>query len=215
MPQCNTLPYPCMSTWGWPTGLVQSVAGTHSDTEQVITHLLLSILLIFIIILIHNANPNNPKSCHHLMAAILRGIPWHLRGHQGPIPKDFWHKTKKTNLIKSGHHGKPKHHSSSGFTFFALAMTSIRVGWCVEWSHQHFFFLWDLSRYQKGQSKPGPMWLRLLSHWGWQPLFKMHGQLPSPYRGPKPLSQWGQGWWDKHWVSDQMPKSFQVQHRRW
>jgi hypothetical protein len=65
------------------------MAGPHSDRGQVVTHLLLTILPIFIIILMRDTIPNDPKSRHLLMAEILRGIPWHLWGHRRVHSQEF------------------------------------------------------------------------------------------------------------------------------
>ncbi len=57
------------------------MAGSILDTRQYIIYLLLlSYPPIFIIFLIENAIPRDPMLRCYLMAMILRGTPWRLRG---------------------------------------------------------------------------------------------------------------------------------------
>jgi hypothetical protein len=60
------------------------VDGPTLDTgQQIMTCLFLTFLPIIILGLLYCVIPANPTSCCYLMAAILRGTPWHLRGIKG------------------------------------------------------------------------------------------------------------------------------------
>jgi hypothetical protein len=69
--------------------LLACVAGlllnTGKTSSQIITYLLIFLLPIIIISLMCSVLPMNPKLQCFLMATILRGTPWPLRGHRGPI----------------------------------------------------------------------------------------------------------------------------------
>jgi hypothetical protein len=59
--------------------------------QQIMTYLFLTFLPIFILSLLYCVIPANPTSRHYLMAVILRGTPWRLRGTKG-VPRQSHHK---------------------------------------------------------------------------------------------------------------------------
>ncbi len=64
--------------------LLAIMAGPSFDTgQQIMTYLFVTFLPIFILSLLYCAIPVNPTSRCYLMAVILRGTPWRLRGTKG------------------------------------------------------------------------------------------------------------------------------------
>ena len=107
------------------------------DTGQlnIITYLFIFLLPIIIIFLMRSVFPDNPKALRFLMVTILRGTPWPIRGHRGPI----WRRRRKVKV-------KFKNRNPEATTttkhwlraqLFALAMTSLKVGCQVESSFRY------------------------------------------------------------------------------
>ncbi len=71
------------------------MAGTAIDTDQLITHLLISFLPIIIIALLHAMMPFDPKLRHFLVATFGRQMQWCLRGLGGPIHWPICKKERK------------------------------------------------------------------------------------------------------------------------
>jgi hypothetical protein len=100
------------------------------------TTLLTYLLIIYFIIinLLHSVVPKDPKSLCLLMMTILRGTPWPPRGHRGTIVH-----RKHRQKVRPCHKGKTKSGQTLRAHLFAMAITSFRVGCCVE-SHLHRIF---------------------------------------------------------------------------
>jgi hypothetical protein len=100
------------------------------------TKFLTYLLIIYIIIinLLHSVVPKDPKSRRLLMMTILRGTPWPPRGHRGTIVCRK-HRQKVRPCCK----GKTKLGQTLRAHLFAMAITSSRVGCCVE-LHLHRIF---------------------------------------------------------------------------
>ena len=107
------------------------------DTGQfnIITYLYIFLLPIIITYLMRSVFPDNPKALRFLMVTILRGTPWPIRGHRGPI----WRRRRKVKV-------KFKNRNPEATTttkhwlraqLFALAMTSLKVGCHVESSFRY------------------------------------------------------------------------------
>ncbi len=108
------------------------MAGSILDTGQYITYLLLLFYLpIFIIFLIENAIPRDPTLRCYLMATILRGTPWRLRGTICVLKRK-----RVKRYIKPGRHLIPgnnvKPTSKLRPYLLPAAIASSRVGCCVE-----------------------------------------------------------------------------------
>ncbi len=119
------------------------------DTGQfnIIMYLFIFFLPIIIISLMHSVHPENSKSLRFLMATILRGTPWPLRGHRGPIccRRKVKMKVKNWNpaTTTTTRHWLRAH-------LFALTMASLKVGCRVESSlrclrKSHHFHLYALA----------------------------------------------------------------------
>jgi hypothetical protein len=111
--------------------LLACVAGSILDTGQYITYLLLLSYLPIFIILIENAIPRDPTSHHYLMATILRGTPWHLRGTICVLGcKRVKRYIKPVRHLISGNNVKP---TSKLLPYLLLAAIAyFWVGCCVE-----------------------------------------------------------------------------------
>jgi hypothetical protein len=73
--------FPPARTW---IILLAIMVGPSLDTgQQIMTYLFLTFLPIFILSLLYCAIPASPTSRCYLMAVILRGTPWCLRGTKG------------------------------------------------------------------------------------------------------------------------------------
>jgi hypothetical protein len=100
------------------------------------TKFLTYLLIIYFIIinLFHSVILKNPKSRCVLMMTILRGTPWPPWGHRGTIVHQ-----KHRQKVRPCCEGKTKLGQTLRAHLFAMAITSFRVGCCVE-SHLHRFF---------------------------------------------------------------------------
>ncbi len=97
-------------------------------------YLFIFFLLIIIISLMRSVIPTNPKSRRFLMATILRGNPWPLRGHRGPICCRLKVKMNVNNwnsaTTTTTRHWLRAH-------LFALTMASLKIGCQVKLSLCH------------------------------------------------------------------------------
>jgi hypothetical protein len=116
------------------------------DTGQlnIITYLFIFLLPIIIISLMCSIFPDNPKALRFLIATILRGTPWPIRGHRGPN----WRRRRKVKM-------KVKNQNPETTTttrhclrahLFPLTMASLKVGCQVKSSlrclrQSHIFHL--------------------------------------------------------------------------
>jgi hypothetical protein len=126
--------------------LLACVAGPpllNTGQLNIITYLFIFLLPIIIISLMRSVFPDNPKALRFLMVTILRGTPWPIRGHRGPI----WRRRRKVKVKFKNRNPETttttKHWQRA--QLFALAMTSLKVGCQVESSlrcpHQsHYAF---------------------------------------------------------------------------
>jgi hypothetical protein len=102
------------------------------DTGQfnIIMYLFIFLLPIIIISLMHSIFPKDPKLLRFLKTTILRGTPWALRGHRGPI----WRRRRKVKMkVKNWN---PETTATTRHWLrahlFALAMASLKVGCQIE-----------------------------------------------------------------------------------
>lgn len=107
------------------------------DTGQfnIITYLYIFLLPIIITYLMRSVFPDNPKALRFLMVTILRGTPWPIRGHRGPI----WRRRRKVK-VKFKNRNPEKTTTTKHWLkaqLFALAMTSLKVGCHVESSFRY------------------------------------------------------------------------------
>jgi len=129
------------------------------DTGQlnIITYLFIFLLPIIIISLMRSVFPDNPKELRILMATILQGTPWPIRGHREPS----WRRRRKMKM-------KVKNPNPETTTttrhwlrahLFALTMISLKAGCQVESSlcclrQSHLFHPYALAGI-KGDSTSG------------------------------------------------------------
>jgi hypothetical protein len=93
------------------------------------------LIIYFIIInLLHSVVPKDPKSCCLLMMTILWGTPWPPVGHRGGIVS-----LKHRQKVRPCRKGKTRLGQMLRAHLSAMAITSFRVGCCVE-SHLHRIF---------------------------------------------------------------------------
>jgi hypothetical protein len=117
------------------TCLLACVAGPIRLDTGPTTFLTYLFIIYFIIInLLHSDIPKDPKSSCLLMMTILRGTPWPPRVHRGAIIHRN-HRQKVRPCCK----GKTKLGQTLRAHLFAVAITSFRVGCCVE-LHLHCIF---------------------------------------------------------------------------
>jgi hypothetical protein len=99
------------------------------------TFLTYLLIIYFIIInLLHSFVPKDPKSRLLLMMTILRGTPWPPQVHRGTIVRRK-HRQKVRPCCK----GKTKLGKMLRAHLFAMAITSFRVGCCIELHLHHIF----------------------------------------------------------------------------
>jgi hypothetical protein len=115
--------------------LLACVAGPiQLDTEPT-TFLTYLLIIYFIIInLLHSVIPKDPKSRCLLMMTILWGTLWPPWGHRGTIIHQ-----KHRQKVRPRREGKIKLGQTLRAHLFAMAITSFRVGCCIE-SHLHRIF---------------------------------------------------------------------------
>jgi hypothetical protein len=122
---------------GTHVNLSVSMCGwAHSQLDTGPTTFLTYLLLIYFMIsnLLHSVVPKDPKSRCLLMMTILWGTPWPPRGHRGTIIRQ-----KHRQKVRPRREGKTKFGQTLRAHLFAMAITSFRVGCCIE-SHLHRIF---------------------------------------------------------------------------
>ena len=105
----------------------------------------------------HSVFPDNPKALRFLMATILQGTPWPIRGHRGP----FWRRCRNVKMKVKNRNPETATTTTHWLRahLFALALTSLKAGCQVESSlrclrQSHLFHPYALTGI-KGDSVSG------------------------------------------------------------